>query len=577
MAKRKTTKKRTTRKQQKQELIPAVGYLRKSTKGKLQDGSHRQEASLKRQKEVILEIAKGRYDIIAWFEDDGISGTKMGLKRPGFDLMIRSVKELGAKAVVCEKLDRFARAKRREVERAADALIEAGVKWVVTRGTVYDFDLIEDDDLGATLNFVIDVLAAHKYAKDLGERVSSGKLLKILEGKRVGAVAPYGMAINGKGLKPGKASEVKIVRFIFDEFVKGKSMHAISGELNDKGVKTMTGAKWSTQTVKDMLKRHAYVGDLQWNDNSSQGKFFTINKDQKVVKKTDDVESAPIILKNCWRGIISRTTWNRAQKRLEEIHQKREKPRGNNALSGILYCDNCGNKMYPQTPKGRKKIYRCATVAQKGSGCHAFEIKEYKLLPFLVERLYEEMSGLEREMLNPKTTQSLNTSSEQKAARQERIEDLDEKIKTARENLMFASDAETRDYMDKRIQELIAERASLLDVVQSDSDDDTKRFFDWWKSHKEGVLKLPVDEETREYFAEVMPGVVPKVMIAPADLNSVLRVLGAEVRLRFKTTKKTRKDGSTYNSHEVVRGRFRLGQQSGPLDGHLISTLNRCD
>jgi DNA invertase Pin-like site-specific DNA recombinase len=90
----------------KPELIPAVAYCRKSTKGQ-RDGQERQEKSLPQQRAEITKLAEGRYEILEWFEDEGISGSKRGSKRPDYTRMLEQVKGLGARAIVCDNIDRF--------------------------------------------------------------------------------------------------------------------------------------------------------------------------------------------------------------------------------------------------------------------------------------------------------------------------------------------------------------------------------------------------------------------------------------------------------------------------------------
>jgi DNA invertase Pin-like site-specific DNA recombinase len=77
----------------------AVGYLRKSTKGERLD-SHgqrreRQEKSIAQQKAEVVKLAKGRFEIVKWFEDEGISGWKRQAKRPDFQKMLDEVNQLG--------------------------------------------------------------------------------------------------------------------------------------------------------------------------------------------------------------------------------------------------------------------------------------------------------------------------------------------------------------------------------------------------------------------------------------------------------------------------------------------------
>ena len=59
----------------KESLPKSLGYLRKSTKG-TSNGKQRQEKSIAQQKAEITKLVRNRYEVVAWYEDDGISGWK---------------------------------------------------------------------------------------------------------------------------------------------------------------------------------------------------------------------------------------------------------------------------------------------------------------------------------------------------------------------------------------------------------------------------------------------------------------------------------------------------------------------
>src|SRR5262245_14271116 len=113
-------------------LIPAVGYLRKSTKGERIDRHgnkrQRQEKSIDQQRNAILKLAKaGRYQIVRWYCDEGVSGWKRGARRPDFYRMLEDAKRGDFKAVLTDDIDRFSRAKLSEVRADMLALVGSGV------------------------------------------------------------------------------------------------------------------------------------------------------------------------------------------------------------------------------------------------------------------------------------------------------------------------------------------------------------------------------------------------------------------------------------------------------------------
>jgi hypothetical protein len=62
------------------ELIPSVAYLRKSTKGE-RTGRQKQEKSIAQQREGILKLARGRFEILAWFKANAAKRRAGDLRR----------------------------------------------------------------------------------------------------------------------------------------------------------------------------------------------------------------------------------------------------------------------------------------------------------------------------------------------------------------------------------------------------------------------------------------------------------------------------------------------------------------
>ena len=156
------------------ELIPAVAYLRKSTKGETEDAKggrrERQEKSLDRQRMDVSKLASEfGYRIIAEYIDAGVSGWKRGAKRPEFLRMLNEAEGLGAKAIICEDIDRFSRATVKEVQSDALKLAERGVAHIITERDHYD--LGEEHDLGEIVRFVAAVWAANEASRKLAFRI----------------------------------------------------------------------------------------------------------------------------------------------------------------------------------------------------------------------------------------------------------------------------------------------------------------------------------------------------------------------------------------------------------------------
>jgi hypothetical protein len=70
-------------------------------------------------------------------------------------------------------------------------------------------------------------------------------------------------------LVPGPIEEIKIIRWIYDMFLKnGKLESEIANTLNRKGIKTDFGRPWSCGTVHQILTNEKYIGNNVYNRTS---------------------------------------------------------------------------------------------------------------------------------------------------------------------------------------------------------------------------------------------------------------------------------------------------------------------
>lgn len=55
--------------------------------------------------------------------------------------------------------------------------------------------------------------------------------------------------------------QAEVVKEIFAGCLAGKSTHIIAKELNEKGVPTKKGGKWTGGTINGILTNEKYIGD----------------------------------------------------------------------------------------------------------------------------------------------------------------------------------------------------------------------------------------------------------------------------------------------------------------------------
>lgn len=108
-------------------------------------------------------------------------------------------------------------------------------------------------------------------------------------------------------IRPGTTDEVEVVKWIFAEFLGGKSQSAIKRELNRRGVPTNSGRPWSVPVVGAILQNEAYIGNLIWNRISKK----------LGAQRTKNPRELWIRSEGCFEPIIDRADFLQAKKIIE--------------------------------------------------------------------------------------------------------------------------------------------------------------------------------------------------------------------------------------------------------------------
>lgn len=571
-------------------LIPAVGYLRRSTKFKKKtasgDETENQKNSIPRQKAAIERLAADAgYRIVRWYTDDGKSGWKRGAQRPEFARLMEDAGRIGDfQAVLVDDLDRFSRDEVDEVISDLSGLARVGVTTLhsVAQGP----HEVKSGDIGKFVMLSILIWGGNEESRRKARRVAETRAKLAREGLRSGGRAPYGMANDGAGgLTVGDPAEVRVVRSIYSWFADDcRSMAGIAKQLTREGVPGPQGGKWSTQRIKEFLQQEAYAGVFTYNKTKT-GDFFFIGKEHQLidakekkklgVKYWQSTEDGIFRQENAWPAIVPPEQFKRAQRRLKAIAKSRRKPHDNAApLSGILVCGHCNRKMYAARPKDRKVVYRCSTPPLYGE-CHRFEIREELILPAVLKMLREEIDSLKEGIHTlaprwgrttgkdgkPKVRVYLNGAPEPDDKREilaglrAEAERLNRQINDSAETILTIANAATRKRLDDKIAEWQEELDRLNDEIatregEAATDNDCSDLIEWVGRELDEAVRVPLEGGDWVYCRT-------------AAVREALFSLGAEITLRWDIQERVAKTGKRYNRYTLKGGRFKLGVREG--------------
>ncbi|MDA9423098.1 recombinase family protein [Bradyrhizobium sp. CCBAU 53380] len=274
---------RTDRLPQSQKAHRAAQYVRMST--------DYQQYSIENQAVVIAAYAElHKLTIVRTYRDDGESGLKIENRGALTELMddVLSGRNEFDHLLVFD-VSRWGRFQ--DVDESAHYEFicrKAGIK------VAYCAEQFDNDGslLSSILKNIKRVMAA-EFSRELSAKVYAGECRLARLGFKMGGRPSYGLrrvVIDERGkpkgtlsagerkylitdrvtIGPGALDEIEVVKWIYAEFLAGKSQSAIKRELNRRGVPTNTGRPWSVHVVGGILQNEAYIGNFIWNQSSQK-------------------------------------------------------------------------------------------------------------------------------------------------------------------------------------------------------------------------------------------------------------------------------------------------------------------
>mgnify|MGYP002660601266 CR=1 FL=1 len=338
-------------------------YERLSRDDELQGESN----SISNQKQMLEDFARrNRLPNPTHFTDDGISGTRFD--RPGFLAMMEEVEAGRVEAIVIKDMSRLGR-DYLKVGQVMEVLRQRGVRLIAINDGVDS--LKGDDDFTPFRNIMNEF-----YARDTSRKIRSVFKSKGMSGKHLTGTVIYGYLWDEKRehwLVDEEAAEV--VRRIFSLTLEGYGSYQIACKLSadrieipvvhlarfNEGVNRSKPVKdpygWGSSTIVNILKKREYLGHTI---NFKTRKHF---KDKKSHYVSEDEWT---IFENTHEAIIDQQTFDLAQKIRSNV---RRYPNGWGEaapLTGLLYCADCGGKMYVHRTNNGKRIsqYTCSQYSK---------------------------------------------------------------------------------------------------------------------------------------------------------------------------------------------------------------------
>ena len=390
-------------------------YERLSRDDELQGESN----SISNQKQMLEDFARRNgLPNPTHFTDDGISGTRFD--RPGFLAMMEEVEAGRVEAIVIKDMSRLGR-DYLKVGQVMEVLRQRGVRLIAINDGVDS--LKGDDDFTPFRNIMNEF-----YARDTSRKIRSVFKSKGMSGKHLTGTVIYGYLWDEKRehwLVDEEAAEV--VRRIFSLTLEGYGPYQIACKLSadrmeipvvhlarfNEGVNRSKPVKdpygWGSSTIVNILKKREYLGHTI---NFKTRKHF---KDKKSHYVSEDEWT---IFENTHEAIIDQQTFDLAQKIRSNV---RRYPNGWGEaapLTGLLYCADCGGKMYVHRTNNGRRIsqYTCSNYTK--IPCGALCLTQHRINESAVLTLVSDTLRAIAEYSRNDRTEFIHTVQETQVAQQ---------------------------------------------------------------------------------------------------------------------------------------------------------------
>lgn len=461
----------------------AVGYIRVST------GEQRDEGySLQAQRKNIETFSRRNdYELVDIYADEGISGKNIK-KRPALQKLIEDAKHDKFDVVIIWKLSRLSRALK-DVLNISDLLIVSNVE---LRSISESFDITTSS--GNMMLRLLGIFAEFERSQ-ISENVQVAMKSLVKNNHRFagGRMLGYISSEDESGQKAlvVEPEEAKIVQTIFALSLEGKGYRSIANTLNKMDMRTVKGNPFSSVAVRDILMNPTYSGKLRYN-----------RYENWETKRRKGYNPNYILVEGNHEPIISPEDFEKVQVR---IGSKGNKPnwnnRGENILTGLLKCPECGGSMVASSStntlkdgtKKKFRYYSCANFRNKGATvCHANSIRADFAEQYVLERLrevitYPDILAKVIEELNQQLKSNKQPWDQEQKLLERECLSLEKKIQKWQDLLMDSPDLFTeikeritslRNELQEKEQRLTEVQQLLLDQGDQVNKVDTERAFE---------------------------------------------------------------------------------------------------
>ncbi len=499
--------------------------------------------SITNQKAILLKYAQDNgFSNPQFYVDDGFSGTNFN--RPDFMRMMEDVKSGKIGTIITKDLSRFGRDYLMTGQYIEMVLPDYDVRYIAINDNVDTFK--SENELMAFKNIFNDW-----FARDTSKKIKAVFKAKGMSGKHLSSpIYGYMRSETDKNLWVIDEETASVVRKIFKLCIDGYGPTQIARILTEEGIPTPTAYakskgrnaghpnaklyRWGEQTIDHILEKAEYAGHTV--------NFRTHIKSYKSKKRIDNPKEEWVIFENTHEPIISQHDYDLVQE-LRKNKRRVQRCGEVNPFSGMVYCADCGSKMYLCRSKylnDDQEHLKCSTYAGDKESCTAHYIRTVVLREIVLKELNRLLVTV-KENEDMFVCEAMNSSAEKHFSEVKRARKM---LAQAEKRFSELDKLFTRLYEDNVSGKISDERFAMMSKIYEDEQGKLKQavneFTKFIETNEqkhtdvEQFLKIVRNRtELKELTPEIMHEFIEKIVGHAPDKSSGHRKQKIEIYFRF--------------------------------------------
>lgn len=503
--------------------------------------------SITNQKAILLKYAQDNgFSNPQFYVDDGFSGTNFN--RPDFIRMMNDVETGKVETVITKDLSRLGRDYLKTGEYIEIVFPDYDVRYIAINDNVDTFK--SENELMAFKNIFNDW-----FARDTSKKIKAVFKAKGMSGKHLSSpIYGYMRSETDKNLWIIDEETAPIVRKIFKLCIDGYGPTQIARILTEEGIPTPTAyakskgrnaghpnAKlhhWGEQTIDHILEKAEYAGHTV--------NFRSQTKSYKCKKRIQIPKDEWVIFENTHEPIVSQHDFDLVQE-LRKNKRRIQKCGETNPFSGMVYCADCGSKMYLCRSKSLnvdQEHLKCSAYAGDKDACTAHFIRTIVLKEIVLKELNKLLITV-KENKDMFIREAMNTSTQKHFSELKRARKM---LAQAEKRISELDKLFTRLYEDNVSGKISDERFAMMSKSYEDEQSKLKQAVNEFTKFIETTEQKHTDveqflkivrnrTELKELTPEIMHEFIEKIVVHAPDKSSGHRKQKIEIYFRFNVAK----------------------------------------